>query len=227
GGAFATRICVPEEQNSKFQGKELNSLRSRCNLQRGDKFVIRIDGGCKDVPAPVDWYLDPPEKRQLDFSTRAIATEKVDINGTDPSWKDLQGNGTDTFLALGLDQLLQGRYEVSVMFDGTVTRLSVADNSGEEYAAVDDSVSPATLQFTVEEDLYVPAALFVDTAQNISVTYTGSISPLEGENEPSSAPSGTASTTTPPRTSGCNRAARWPTFLSVLLVVALIIVPCV
>jgi hypothetical protein len=56
-------------------------------------------------------------------------------NEADSMLKDPLGDGSFTFVALRLDELKQGQYEIYVRFNGTASRLSVVDNSGEEYAA--------------------------------------------------------------------------------------------
>jgi hypothetical protein len=135
GGTWATLVCVPREQNSRYQGKQMSRFYKNCGLKRGDKFVVRIEGGCSNVKPPVDWYLDPPTRRDLAYTKREVITGPVGINETDSTLRDPQGDGSFTFMALGLDELNQGRYELSVEFSGTADRISVIDNSGEEYAA--------------------------------------------------------------------------------------------
>jgi hypothetical protein len=106
-----------------------------CGLQRGDKFAIRVDGGCSNVDPPVDWYLDPPIERTLEYSKREVVTEPIDISETASELRDPFGDASLTFVALDLHELKPGEYQISVNFDGIADRLSVADNSGEEYAA--------------------------------------------------------------------------------------------
>ena len=129
---MATRVCVPVKQNSKTQGKMISRLIASCGLQRGDKFAIRIEGGCKDVPAPVDWILEPPTKRTIELTERETVTEPSNIGDADSTLNDPLGDGSLTFVALGLDELKQGRYEMSVSFNGSVEELSIVDYTGEE-----------------------------------------------------------------------------------------------
>ena len=134
GGGFSGRACVPNEQNSA-QGAALNALRARCDLQAGDPYVVGIEGGCKDVPLPKDWVQDPLKKREVDHKKREETVQTTAIEGTSSEFASPLADGSFMFVAVSLDELQQGKYELTVIFNGTVDLLSVVDYTGEEFVS--------------------------------------------------------------------------------------------
>jgi hypothetical protein len=76
--------------------------------------------------------LNPSPRTAIELNKREIVTEHTSIEDVGSALNDPLGDGSLTFVALGLDELKQGRYEMSVSSNGTAEELSVVDYTGEE-----------------------------------------------------------------------------------------------
>jgi hypothetical protein len=125
-----TRVCIPAYQNSGTQGPMLGSLRNRCDLQKGDKVKVKIDGGCKGFKF---------EKREAEgtldhafLHRRADAT--VSLTGSNATLRNPMGDGSLLYISLETDELADGHYDFSVAYAGTIQNVTVMNAYGEEYA---------------------------------------------------------------------------------------------
>ena len=57
------------------------------------------------------------------------------IEGTSSEFASPLADGSLTFVAVSLDELQRGKYELTVTFNGTVELLSVVDYTGEEFVS--------------------------------------------------------------------------------------------
>ena len=71
------------------------------------------------------------------------------------------------------------------------------------------------MSFVIDEDVYAPAALVLDTEQRITVSYNGTIKPLDATEELS------PSASSPVRTWGSSGPAFYAPYVLTVLVVAL------
>lgn len=110
---------------------------TRCGIKRGDKFLIRIEGGCNSISEPRTYAADESlvdGAKIADTKKRDVATVPVAISGSDATLWDPAGDRSFTFVAVDLDYLQMGDYDLEVSFKGTAERIAVIDNGGAEYA---------------------------------------------------------------------------------------------
>jgi hypothetical protein len=137
GGGLATRVCVPSEQNGKQQGSRLWSMTKRCGLKRGERFLIKIEGGCNSISEPSTYTTDDSPDNDANIAgtkKRDVATVPMAISGSDVTLWDPAGGRSFTFVAVDLDYLEMGDYDLEVTFNGTAERIAVIDDGGAEYA---------------------------------------------------------------------------------------------
>jgi hypothetical protein len=104
--------------------------KTRCNLQDGDKFIIRIEGGCGDLGL---------KERQASETTSAAGSTASTIhlagsNDTLRNPSSFADSNTPNYIALQLGELTQGRYDVKVDLSEEITELYVVDGEGVEIA---------------------------------------------------------------------------------------------
>lgn len=111
----------------------VGSFYKDCGLKRGDDYMVRIEGGCTNVRIPKDWaYYKKVPKPKKKPSKRQVQIGISTINGTESELTDPFGDGSFTYIALSLGELEQGRYNITVIFNGTASEVSVLDDGGEE-----------------------------------------------------------------------------------------------
>lgn len=132
-----TTLCIPNKENSA-QGQLWSQTINKCGLVDGDKFLLRVVGGCEryiNSPAPcpgeVTWLLanPPPHKREEPGPDNTLV-----ISDFSNELVDLYGDGTFLYVAADIGELYSGTYHLKVQIDGLVKRLVVLDNSGIGYA---------------------------------------------------------------------------------------------
>ncbi|PLN79982.1 hypothetical protein BDW42DRAFT_201424 [Aspergillus taichungensis] len=176
GGGLATRMCVPAKQNSRTQGPQFRLFVTTCGLKRGDKFLLRLKGGCSRFNFP---------------ARRDDATQTVGIADEDVTFRDPNDDGSLTYVAVGLGDLKVGHYEIDAKFNGSVREAVVLNQYGDEYASLDSPSQSAKMSFDVTDDYYQPAALIAYTEHPVKVSYNGTVQPgnTTGTPSPPKAPS--------------------------------------
>ncbi|KAM3067037.1 hypothetical protein ACMFMG_011817 [Clarireedia jacksonii] len=111
-----TRTCIHWYQNSGTQAPLLGQLVRNCELQRGDKVLVQIEGGCPGFPL----------KRSL--------REIVHVTSTNATLHNPAGDGSFTYIALDLGELDSGHYDLDVSLDGHVDNITILDVNGDSYA---------------------------------------------------------------------------------------------
>lgn len=128
----ASRKCIHWYQNSGTQSHMIRifASRTRCNLQDGDKFVVRIEGGCK--------YLGLEnlglKTRQADASSGS--TTDFFLSGFNATLTDPAsfGSNTSKYIAVQMGELISGKYTVNVDLSERISELYITDGEGMEYA---------------------------------------------------------------------------------------------
>lgn len=120
GGGFSSRVCVPWYQNSGTQGPMLSRILAVCGLQKGQQLKVRIKGGCKNNNV----------RRQQSGSSNT----QLDLSGKNDTLRDPYGDGSVTYVAVGLGELSLGRYEVAFSTDTDIDSAVVLNSAGDEYA---------------------------------------------------------------------------------------------
>ncbi|PLB33859.1 uncharacterized protein BDW47DRAFT_134714 [Aspergillus candidus] len=176
GGGLATRMCVPAKQNSRTQGPQFRLFVKTCGLKRGDKFLVRLKGGCNRFNFP---------------ARREDATHTIGIADEDATFRDPNDDGSLTYVAVGLGDLEVGHYEIDAEFNGTVREAVILNQYGDEYASLDSPSESAKMSFDVTDDYYQPAALVAYTEHPVKVSYNGTVqaSNKTGAPAPSETPS--------------------------------------
>jgi hypothetical protein len=170
GGGFATEVCVPAWQNSKTQGPILGIFARRCNLKAGDKFLLRLEGGCDRFRFPARRDVEPT------FNMLARRSSNESISGSNGTLADPNGDGSLTYVATHLGQLKAGNYEFDLDLSGaTVVQVEVVNQYGDSYALIDNPSSSAHLSFDIADNMSLPAALVAYTEQSFTLTYSGSV----------------------------------------------------
>jgi len=142
-----TTLCIPNKENSA-QGQLWSQTINKCGLVDGDKFLLRVVGGCEryinsaaPCPGEVTWLLahPPPPPPPPPTLPRKRAEEPgpdntLLISDFSNELVDLYGDGTFLYVAADIGELYFGTYHLKVQIDGVVKRLVVLDNQGTAYA---------------------------------------------------------------------------------------------
>jgi hypothetical protein len=103
--------------------------KTRCNLQDGDKFVIRIEDGCE--------YLGLTKRQPSQPTTSASnVPSSMSLNGYNATLRDPTTFGTNlsNYIAVQLGELEVGSYSITVGLSEQITELYVVDGEGGDYA---------------------------------------------------------------------------------------------
>jgi len=140
-----TTLCIPNKENSA-QGQLWSQTINKCGLIHGDKFLLRVVGGCERYitsaapwPGEATWVLARPPPPPPPTSPRKRAGEPgpgttLSISDFSNELIDLCGDGTFLYVAADIGELYFGTYHLKVQIDGVVKRLVVLDNQGTAYA---------------------------------------------------------------------------------------------
>lgn len=151
GGGFATRVCVPAQQNSRFQGPLLSNLVRKCDLKKGEKVLVRLKGGCRQFSFTprrdldnADFILDTkeiPDSEEEGSHALSGPVQARDVpegptfDGSTSELLDPYEDGSLTYVAIPLGELADGHYELEAKIPGkTVTRAEVVNLYGDAYA---------------------------------------------------------------------------------------------
>jgi hypothetical protein len=107
-----------------------------CNVQKGEKVLYRVDGGCPST-------IIKREENQVHESpalySRADSTI-ITISGANATLRDPNGDGSLTYVTIDLGTLQDGKYDMSVNLDKTVDNVTVLDSDGNDYAKYDSPI---------------------------------------------------------------------------------------
>ncbi|KAH6618315.1 hypothetical protein B0J18DRAFT_275982 [Chaetomium sp. MPI-SDFR-AT-0129] len=191
GGGLATKVCVPKEQNSKFQGPQLSDLVRECDLKKGEKVLIRLKGGCKQFSftprqarrdsEDTDFILDSEEtgdSHELSGPVQARdVPEGPNFGDSTSELLDPYQDGSLTYVAIPLGELADGHYELDAKIPGkSVVRAEVVNLYGDSYVAVDNPSSSERLVFDVTDNLTISASLVAYTNEKVELSFSGTIS---------------------------------------------------
>jgi hypothetical protein len=123
-----TRMCIEGYQNSGTQGPMLSRLVSQCGLAKDDQVKVRIEGGCKG--------FNFSKKKREDHLQEFQRREEIVMSGSNATLRDPMGDGSLTYVALTMEELDDGHYDMTVSFDGAVHNVTVMDKYGEVYAVL-------------------------------------------------------------------------------------------
>jgi hypothetical protein len=70
-------------------------------------------------------------KRQAD---KPGDTARIDLTGANNTLRDPYGDGSLTYVGLGLGELPFGKYDIAISADGPIDSAVVVNNAGDEYA---------------------------------------------------------------------------------------------
>jgi hypothetical protein len=127
GGGLATRVCIPALQNSQTQGPILGRFVQVCDLKKGEKFLVRLEGGCSQ-------FSFPPKERR-DGNAFWPRTTTILVSQTNNTLRNPNGDGSLTYVAVDLGQLQNGHYDIVATFNGTIAQASVLNQYGDSYAS--------------------------------------------------------------------------------------------
>ncbi|KAL2803133.1 hypothetical protein BJX63DRAFT_437240 [Aspergillus granulosus] len=167
-GNAQTALCIERYQNSGTQGPILGAITRNCKPNKGDKLLIRVEGGCPD------YFIKRDD-------------EAADILHTNATLRDPMGDGLLTYVAVDLGELQDGHYNLDVALDGRVTNLTVLEGDGETYVRVDSPPEgPVRLTWDVVTDgAYLTFAVIAYTEEAVNVSYTGNFTPSSTSITPS------------------------------------------
>ncbi|KAF7189708.1 hypothetical protein HII31_08815 [Pseudocercospora fuligena] len=139
--------CISADQNRRG-GQFLGAFYRRCALEKGDKFVLRIDDCAK---YPVQSELDLGLDRRS--GTDGLATETFE---TALDWLSNSRAGSEDALAvLPLDKVKAGQYGATLSLSDTsnIKELTLYDSSGDSYWSLDGDIpKEVKLQYNVSQD---------------------------------------------------------------------------
>ena len=119
-------MCINWYQNSGTQGPLLGSVVTNCDMQAGDKLLIKIEGGCSQFAPPLS------KIKRTDAGLRK--RQDISISNSNTTLRNPHGDGSLTYVAVDLGDLGPGTYNLQVSLSGQVDNLTVLDSDGETYA---------------------------------------------------------------------------------------------
>ncbi|KIN03422.1 hypothetical protein OIDMADRAFT_51385 [Oidiodendron maius Zn] len=171
-GNVQSALCIEWYQNSGTQAPLLSNLVNICKLQKGQKVLYRVAGGCPSIQVKREEddnvKQSPPLRPRADSST-------ITLSGTNATLRNPNGDGSLTYIAVDLGALQDGHYNLGVSLGGSVDNVTVLDSDGNTYANV-DAPSGTTVQFTFDvsnNGSYVPFVLIAYTENAVNVSYAG------------------------------------------------------
>lgn len=103
----------------------MSGIVRECNITKGDKVLVRVEGGCKgvlkrrDLEHPEHFYIYERDPKQL--------------SGANSTLRDPNGDGSLTYIWTDLGELKDGHYGLQVKLQGEVDNLTVLDAYGDVY----------------------------------------------------------------------------------------------
>ncbi|KAI9369635.1 hypothetical protein BJX61DRAFT_518755 [Aspergillus egyptiacus] len=176
-GNAQTALCIERYQNSGTQGPILRAITRVCKPSKGDKLLIRVEGGCPDYFIKRD---DEVAELPPVLMPRQEETNTLTISSANATLRDPLGDGSLTYVAVDLGELPDGHYDLDVALDGPVTNVTVLEADGDTYARVD---SPPEGQVHLSWDVatngaYLTFAVIAYTEKAVNVSYTGNFTPV-------------------------------------------------
>ena len=133
GGRGAHRTCIPKSQNQGVQGAILGLFFRTCKPISGQKFVVRILGGCSlrsDKRHISDMEVDP-----VDSPPSLAKRGDNTFSAQDATVIDPTGSGNLSHIGLSLEYLKNGIYTLTPQVAGVnFSSMRVIDSEGFEYA---------------------------------------------------------------------------------------------
>lgn len=128
--------------------------------------MVKIKGGCKS-------YSFPPTKRDDKHIPVLNPRTTIQLDSYNTTLRNPQGDGSLLYVAVEIDELVNGHYDFTVKFDGQIDNATIMNKYGDEYANVISPTGQTTLSFDITDGSKLPAALIAWTSKAVNVTYSG------------------------------------------------------
>lgn len=176
GGKGAHKTCINGTQNSGTQAPIFSAFVRNCKPAEGQKFVVRMEGGCR--------IREPEDNTEADgFSRREPGT----INRRQSPPIDAFGTAVSEFITVNnmsyvyvpIKDLANGHYRFQMSLKGEAKSVQIMDENGETY--YNEPPGPNQLvEFDVTDINPVyspPGAMIVEAGESVQISYNATVAP--------------------------------------------------
>jgi hypothetical protein len=149
----------------------IQGYRDACQIQVGQKFVVRVSPGCPTGGIKRGLLLADADAR---FAKREAVLASYNSTLRDPN-----NDGKRTYVAVELSSLTSGTYQMQTLMNDIVDRVSVLSSEGTAFYSNNSrgSAYQISFQVDVDPDDELDGAVIAYTHQEVNVSYTATVKP--------------------------------------------------